>query len=125
MPASAAATLSKMLVLIGFSPRMSTTEWTTMPVARAAELDAVRARVVTTLCSAGWAVADAGPRDAVPLVWARALGLPGAADLAGPGGSFPVSAPAGAAPTAPAASAAVRGPGAPAGPLLNGAGGGS
>jgi uncharacterized protein (DUF58 family) len=108
-----------------------TTEWAGLPPARAAELDAVRERVVSTLRSAGWAIAQAGPRDAVPLVWARALGLPGTADLAEPGGSFPVSAPAGpraaapAAPAAPAAQAAARGPGAPSGPVLNGAGGGS
>ena len=58
-----------------------TTDWEALPEARAAELDAARAHAAAVLRSAGWSVADAGPGDAVPLVWARALGIPGAVDL--------------------------------------------
>jgi uncharacterized protein (DUF58 family) len=61
-----------------------TPEWVALPPARAAELDGIRARVMATLRSGGWAVADAGPADAVPLVWARALGLPRTVDLTAP-----------------------------------------
>jgi len=52
-----------------------TTAWTPLPPSRAAELDAARARVMAVLREGGWFVADAGPGDSVPLVWARALGL--------------------------------------------------
>jgi uncharacterized protein (DUF58 family) len=58
-----------------------TSAWAPMTPARAVELDAVRARVMAILRDGGWSVADAGPGDSVPLVWARALGLPGAVDL--------------------------------------------
>jgi uncharacterized protein (DUF58 family) len=60
-----------------------TTAWAALPPSRATELDTIRARVMATLRSGGWSVADAGPADEVPLAWARAIGIPGALDLTG------------------------------------------
>jgi uncharacterized protein (DUF58 family) len=66
-----------------------TTGWSALPPARAGELDAARARAMAALRSAGWSVAEAGPGDAVPLVWARALGVPVAVDLGPPAAGTP------------------------------------
>ncbi|HEY6793260.1 MAG TPA: DUF58 domain-containing protein [Kineosporiaceae bacterium] len=103
---------------LGVALLARTTEWATLSPDRAAEVDAARARVAATLRSAGWGVAEAGPRDAVPAAWAAALGLP---DPVGPVvTSGPAAAPAAPSPAAPSpAPPGAAPPGAaPPGPML-------
>ena len=55
----------------GVAILLATTQWAAVPAARAAELDAQRAKVTAVLRDGGWAVAEASPRETVTEVWDR------------------------------------------------------
>jgi hypothetical protein len=55
----------------GIAVLVRTTEWTTLPPARAAELDGERTRVMAILRDAGWAVTDGGPHETISEAWQR------------------------------------------------------
>jgi uncharacterized protein (DUF58 family) len=64
----------------GVAILLRTTQWAPLPQRRAAELDEGRERAAAVLRSAGWAVAEAGPRETISEVWLRGAGTadPGA-----------------------------------------------
>ena len=58
----------------GLAILLRTTDWADLPTGTASTLDERRRRAGRSLQSAGWLLAEAGPRDGISEVWATATG---------------------------------------------------